>query len=88
MLWVYCHGEYFYSYSAGIDFRRLNLTSMDNRFRREVAPRAVRVNGPILFKMLEAFYFHFQKANTFFINLNPLHADHHYSRFEPISLVD
>ena len=22
MLWVYCHYKYFYSYSAGIDFRR------------------------------------------------------------------
>ena len=34
MLWVYCHYKYFYSYSAGIDFIRLNLTSVDVRFWR------------------------------------------------------
>ena len=29
MLWVYDHCKYFYSYSAGIDFSRQNLTSID-----------------------------------------------------------
>ena len=32
MLWVYVHYKYFHSYSAGIDFRRQNLTSQDVRF--------------------------------------------------------
>ena len=32
MLWVYGHDKYFYSYSAGIDFSRQNLTSTDVRF--------------------------------------------------------
>ena len=34
MLWVYGHYEYFYFYSAGIDFSRQNLTSTDVRFWR------------------------------------------------------
>ena len=34
MLRVYGHYKYFYSYSAGIDFRRQNLTSVDVRFSR------------------------------------------------------
>ena len=34
MLCVYCNYKYFYSYSAGIDFRRQNLTSTDVRFWR------------------------------------------------------
>ena len=34
MLWVYGHYKYFYSYSAVIDFRRHNLTSVDVRFWR------------------------------------------------------
>ena len=34
MLWVYGHYKYFYSYSAGIDFSRQNLTSTDVRFWR------------------------------------------------------
>ena len=34
MLWVYHHYKYAYSYSAGIDFRRQNLTSTDVRFWR------------------------------------------------------
>ena len=37
MLWVYGHYKYFDSFSAGIDFRRQNLTS-------KVDPRAVSVN--------------------------------------------
>ena len=37
MLWVYDHYKYFYSYSAGIDFSRQNLTP-------KVDPRAVTVN--------------------------------------------
>ena len=32
MLWVYDHQKYFYSFSAGIDFRRQNLTSTDVSF--------------------------------------------------------
>ena len=36
MLWVFAHYEYFNSYSAGIDFRRQNLTST-------VDPRAITV---------------------------------------------
>ena len=32
MLWVYGHYKYCYSYSAGIDFRRQNLTSTDVKF--------------------------------------------------------
>ena len=36
MLWVYGHYKQFKSYSAGIDFRRQNLTS-------KVGPRADRV---------------------------------------------
>ena len=38
MLWVYGHYIYVYSYSAGIDFSRQNLTT-------KVCPRTVRVNG-------------------------------------------
>ena len=34
MLWVHGHYKYIYSYSAGIDFRRENLTSTDIRFSR------------------------------------------------------
>ena len=34
LLWVYDHYKYFYSYSAGIDFRRQSLTSTDVRFWR------------------------------------------------------
>ena len=34
MLWVYDNYNYFYSYSAGIDFSRQNLTSTDVRFWR------------------------------------------------------
>ena len=30
MLWVYDHYKYVYSFSAGIDFRRQNLTSTDD----------------------------------------------------------
>ena len=32
MLWVYEHHKYFYFYSAGIDFRCQNLTSLNVRF--------------------------------------------------------
>ena len=34
MLWVWGYYKYFYSYSAGIDFSRQNLTSTDVRFWR------------------------------------------------------
>ena len=34
MLWVYGHWKYFHPYSAGIDFRRHNLTSTDVRLWR------------------------------------------------------
>ena len=34
VLWVYDHQKYLYSYSAGIDFSRQNLTSVDVRFWR------------------------------------------------------
>ena len=34
MLWVYEHQKYVYSYNAGIDFSRENLTSTDVRFWR------------------------------------------------------
>ena len=34
VLWVYDHQTYFYSYSAGIDLSRQNLTSVDVRFGR------------------------------------------------------
>ena len=34
MLWVYGHYNYVYSFSAGVDFRRQNLTSADVRFWR------------------------------------------------------
>ena len=34
VLWVYGHYKYVYSYSAGIDFSRQNLTSTDVRFWR------------------------------------------------------
>ena len=34
MLWVCGHYKYFYSYNAGIDFSRQNLTSTDVRFWR------------------------------------------------------
>ena len=43
MLWVYAHYKYFYSYSAGIDFRRQTLTCADVSLTTKVAPRAVRV---------------------------------------------
>ena len=38
MVWVYGHYKYFYSYSAGIDFRRQILST-------KLDPRAVRVKG-------------------------------------------
>ena len=44
MLWVYNHCKYFYSYSAGIDFRRQNLTSKRQNLTSKVYPCAVRVN--------------------------------------------
>ena len=34
VLWVYGHYKYVYSYSAGLDFSRQNLTSTDVRFWR------------------------------------------------------
>ena len=34
MLWVYGHYKYFYSYSMGINFRRMNLTAAYVRFSR------------------------------------------------------
>ena len=34
MLWVYGSLKYFYAYSAGIDYSRHNLTSVDVRFWR------------------------------------------------------
>ena len=47
MLWVYGHYKYVYSYSAGIDFTRQNLTSVDV-YRRQILtskvdPRTVKV---------------------------------------------
>ena len=38
MLWVYGHYRYFYSYSAGTDFSRQNLTSTDVGCSRIVRP--------------------------------------------------
>ena len=45
MLRVYDHYKYVYSYSAEIDLRRQNLTSVDVKLRltSKVDPRAVRV---------------------------------------------
>ena len=40
MLWVYGRYNYFYSYSAGIDFSRQNQI-----LSTKVNPRAVRVEG-------------------------------------------
>ena len=34
MLWVYDHYKYLYFYSAGVDFKRQDLTSTDVRFCR------------------------------------------------------
>ena len=50
MLWVYGHNKYVYSYSAGIDFSRQNLTFTDVRFcplinMIKVALRVVRFKG-------------------------------------------
>ena len=42
MLWVYNHYKYFHSYSAGIDNRRQNLTSVS----------AVRVKGSKIISIL------------------------------------
>ena len=39
MLWVYDHYKYFYSYSAGIDFRRQNLTNINIFTRKECGDR-------------------------------------------------
>ena len=41
MLWVYGQHKYVNSYSAGIDFRRQNLTSI---LTTKPDPRTVRVN--------------------------------------------
>ena len=45
MLWVYGHYKYVYSYSAGIDFSRQNLTSTDMILMTKVYPRTVRVTA-------------------------------------------
>ena len=42
MLWVYGHCEYFYSYSAGIDFSRHNLRSLRQILTTKVDPRDVK----------------------------------------------
>ena len=47
MLWVYGHYKYHlcYSFSAGIDFKRQNLTSTDVRFGRlKLIPAMKRLN--------------------------------------------
>ena len=43
MLWVYDQVKYFYNYSAGIDFRRQNVTSTDVKSSGKVDTRTVRV---------------------------------------------
>ena len=49
---VYVHYKYFYSYSAGIDFSRQNLTSTGVRlWRLKSYPRAIRVNNGKKFKL-------------------------------------
>ena len=45
MLWVYENYKYFYSYSAGIDFSRQNLTSKRQILTTKVDPRTVRVKA-------------------------------------------
>ena len=47
MLRVYGHYKYLYSFSAGIDFRRQNLTSVYRRqiLTSKVDPRTERVNA-------------------------------------------
>ena len=45
MLWVYDHYKYFYSYSAGIEFSRQNLTSTDVRFWRQKSIPALYGSG-------------------------------------------
>ena len=50
MLWVYSSYKYFYFYSAGINFRRQNLTYTDVRFLTYKGdPRTVRVLTPAMF---------------------------------------
>ena len=47
MVWIYGHYKYFYSFSAGIDFKRQNLSESDVYIRQiltsNVDPRDVRV---------------------------------------------
>ena len=79
MLWVYSHFKYFYTYSAGIDFRRRNLTSTDVRFWRLKSNPAARVNHlceprksmllGIMFEheILQMFVFNLIKKYKFFL---------------------
>ena len=48
MLWVYGHHNFFNSSSAGIDFRRQNLTSTDVRFWRLKSTPALYGLTPVL----------------------------------------
>ena len=52
MLWVYGHYKYARSYSAGIDFRRQNLTSTDVRFWRLKSIAALQGLMTIFIKLL------------------------------------
>ena len=69
MFWLYGHYKYFYPYSAGIDFRRQNLTSADVRFWRLMSIPALE--GLIT---IVGFIHHIA-------SFNPLHAKREKSRF-------
>ena len=49
VIWVYCLLKYFNSFSAGIDFIRHNLTSLDVRFWRIKKVPALKRSATVLF---------------------------------------
>ena len=55
MIWVYLHYNYFYSYSAVIDFSRQNLTSTDVNLTTKVDPR---VETLVMLNCLLLFFIH------------------------------
>ena len=73
MLWVYDHYEYFDTFSAGTVFRRLNLTSIDVRFRRLKTVLALKGlshhNASKLYFIILIFYFIMLLLYLIFIQL-------------------
>ena len=79
MLWVYGHDKYFFhSHSAGIDFRRENLTSVDIRFQQTVDPALQGLS--IVYNKIQMFfcekhpnYWNYER-NKICINFPPVFA--------------